>query len=316
MSNGTSLRPTEVLGSAIRPEVTSVADLGVDLRLSPFRGGFSHRQLVPVVESVKQAVLPPLPAPELLPPVLLSDFPSRVRSSVDLCSSGSGLILRQAVPSAGSILVRSGFEDFQLGKHGASSGGAGHAELGRPLVGSAAFGTPSGSLLQKAGVHSDAPALVRNFGGGPHFGKFGGPLGVSATIPPFQWVLFPPWPRPSSPVYGCPQFVSFGVFEVGEPSKGANPEERVVVYPRAVQDARSCFRTMGVSSLGFDEKGFLDFLTWTEDQRYDSNSPPKKEKKKINRKKGKREVKNLKCSINFDARGVGSSRVRGKKLGV
>jgi hypothetical protein len=67
--------------------------------------------------------------------------------------------------------------------------------------------------------------------------------------------------------------------------------------------------------LGSDEKGFLDFLAWTEDQRYDSDSPPKKEKK-IKRKKGKREVKNLECSINFDARGVGSSRVRGKKLGV
>jgi len=68
----------------------------------------------------------------LLPPVLLSDFPSRVQSSVDLCSSGSGLTHRQAVPSAGSVLVRSGFEDYQFGKHGASSGGAGHAEFGRP----------------------------------------------------------------------------------------------------------------------------------------------------------------------------------------
>jgi hypothetical protein len=289
---GCLLRPTEVLGSAIRPEVTSVADLGVDLRLSPFGGGFSDQQLDPMVEFVKQAVLPPLPAPVLLPPVLLSDFPSRARSSVDLCSFSSGLILRQAIPSAGSVLVRSGFEDYQLGKHGASSGGAGHAEFGRPLVGSVASGTPSGSLLRQAVVYSDAPALVRNFGGGPHFGKFEGPLGVSATIPSFQWVLFPPWPRPFSPVYGCPQFVSSGVFEVGESSKGAGPEERVVVYPRVVQDARSCFRTMGVSFLGSDEKGFLDFLTWTEDQCYDSDSPLKKEKK-IKRKKGKREVKNL-----------------------
>jgi hypothetical protein len=164
-------------------------------------------------------------------------------------------------------------------------------------------------------MHSDAPALVRIFGGGPQFGKFGGPLGVSATFPPFQWVLFPPWPRLFSPVYGCPQFVSSGVFEVGESSKRAGPKERDVVYPRVVQDARSCFRTMGVSFLGSYEKGILDFLTWTEDQRYDSDSPPKK-KKKIKRKKGKREVKNLECSINFDARGVGSSRVRGKKLGV
>jgi hypothetical protein len=109
--------------------------------------------------------------------------------------------------------------------------------------------------------------------------------------------------------------VSSGVFEVGESSKGAGLEERDVVYPRIVQDARSCFHTMRVSFLGSDEKGFLDFLTWTEDQRYDSDSPPKKEKK-IKRKKGKREVTNLECSTNFDARGVGSSRVRSKKFGV
>jgi hypothetical protein len=196
--------------------------------------------------------------------------------------------------------VRSGFEDYQFGKHGASSGGAEHAEFGRPSVGSVASGTPSGSLLRQAVMHSDAPALVRIFGGGPQFGKFGGPLGVLATFPPFQWVLFPPWPRSF-------QFVSSGVFEVGESSKGASPEERDVVYPRVVQDARSYFRTMGVSFLGSDEKGSLDFLTWTKDQGYDSDSPPKKEKK-IKKKKGKRKVKNLECSINFYARGVGSSR--------
>jgi hypothetical protein len=55
---GSLLRPTKVLGSAIRPKVTSVAEFGVDLRLSPFGGGFSDRQLVLVVEPVKQAVLP------------------------------------------------------------------------------------------------------------------------------------------------------------------------------------------------------------------------------------------------------------------
>lgn len=71
-----------------------------------------------------------------------------------------------------------------------------------------------------------------------------------------------------------------------------NPEGGVVVYPKVVQDARSCFHTMGVSFKGTD-KGFLDFLT-----------------------KGKREVKNLECSINFDARGVGFSQIRGKRLGV
>jgi hypothetical protein len=82
-------------------------------------------------------------------------------------------------------------------------------------------------------VHSDAPALVRNIGGDPHFGKFGGPPGVSATIPHFQWVLFPPRPRPFSFVYRRPQFLpgmSSGVFEVGESSKEVGPKERVVVY--------------------------------------------------------------------------------------
>jgi hypothetical protein len=36
-----------------------------------------------------------------------------------------------------------------------------------------------------------------------------------------------------------------------------------------------------------DENGFLDFLTWTENQRYDFDSPPKKDKK-LNRKNEKR----------------------------
>jgi len=71
-------------------------------------------------------------------------------------------------------------------------------------------------------------------------------------------------------MYGCsPQFLpgmswtdqqSSWVFEVGESSKGGDPEGGVVVYPRVVQDARSCFRTMGVSFKG-TENGILDFLT-------------------------------------------------------
>jgi hypothetical protein len=293
-------RSTEVHGSALRPDMTSAADPGVDLGLSHSGAGSRDRQLVPVVESVNQAtVLPPLSTPVLRPPVLLSDLPSGVRSSMVSSFSGSGLIHRQAVvlPSAGSVLVRSGVEEFQFGEPGASSSGAGHASVG------VASGAPSGSLLRHAVVHSDAPALVRSFGGVPLFGKFVGPPGVSASIPPFQWVLFPQWPRP------------FSFVEVGESSKGIDPKESVVVYPRVVKDSRSCFRTMGVSFVGSDQKGFLDFLTLIEDERYDSDSSPKKVKE-IKRKKGKREVKNLECSINFDARGVGSSWVRGKKLGV
>jgi hypothetical protein len=55
------------------------------------------------------------------------------------------------------------------------------------------------------------------------------------------------------------------------------------------------------------EKGFQDFLTIV-DERQHSVSAPKE--------KGKREIKNLECSINFDARDVRSSRIRGKRLGV
>jgi len=92
------------------------------------------------------------------------------------------------------------------------------------------------------------------------------------------------------------------VFEVGESSKGDDPEGGVVVYPKVVQDASSCFHTMGVSFKG-TKKGFLDFSTLVDEgQRFASAF----------KQNGKREVKNLECLINFDARGVGSSRVRGK----
>jgi hypothetical protein len=55
------------------------------------------------------------------------------------------------------------------------------------------------------------------------------------------------------------------------------------------------------------EKSFLNFLT-SVDKKWHSVSAPKQ--------KGKREVKNLECLINVDVGGVGSSRVRGKRLRV
>jgi hypothetical protein len=63
---------------------------------------------------------------------------------------------------------------------------------------------------------------------------------------------------------------------------------------------------MGVSFKG-TEKGFIDFLTLVDKGQHSVSAP---------KKKGNREVKNLECSINFDAKGVGSSRVKGKRLGV
>jgi hypothetical protein len=81
---------------------------------------------------------PPSPATDLGFPADPTTYPSRVRSDC--------------------VLVRSGFEDYQVGKHGVSSGGAGLAESGRPSVGSIECGSPSDSLLRQAVVHSDAPA--------------------------------------------------------------------------------------------------------------------------------------------------------------
>jgi hypothetical protein len=122
---------------------------------------------------------------------------------------------------------------------------------------------------------------------------------------------------PKGSVVGCPLVPGLpsGIVEVGDSSKGVVPKDSVVVYSRVVEESKSCFRTMGVSFVGSDQKGFLDFLALIEDERFDFESPPKKDKE-IKRKKGKREVKNLECSINFDARGMGSSRDRGKKMGV
>jgi hypothetical protein len=63
---------------------------------------------------------------------------------------------------------------------------------------------------------------------------------------------------------------------------------------------------MGVSFKG-SKKGFLDLLTLVDEGQHSVSAP---------KKKGKREVKNLECSINFGARSVGSSQVKGKRLGV
>jgi hypothetical protein len=133
-------------------------------------------------------------------------------------------------------------------------------------------------------------------GVGPAFSY---PFGVGGFPPSFQWILFPL--RLFSLVYGCsPQFLhgmswrdqqSSWVFEVGESSMG-DDLERGVVVPRVVQDARSCFCTMGISFNG-TERGFPDFLTLVDEGQRFVSAP---------KQKGKREVKNLECSINFDLR--------------
>jgi hypothetical protein len=66
-----------------------------------------------------------------------------------------------------------------------------------------------------------------------------------------------------------------------------------------VINVKSCYGGTG--------KGFLDFLTLVEEGQRQEVSVFAPEQK------GKRELKNLECSINFDARGVGSSRIKGKR---
>jgi len=264
-----------------------------------------------------------------------------VRPSLVSSSSESGLILRQAgvLLSAG---VRSGVEVFQFGEIGDSSVGAGRDHVDVALSAPSGSLYRSSSLSRQEGMLADVPALGRSFGGVNLLGL----PGVSVSFPCGQRVLFPHWPRPVPFVFGHPQLTGLssrviemgesskgvdpkgsvagcplvpglpsGIVEVGDSSKGVVPKDSVVVYPRVVEDSKSCFRTIGVSFVGSDQKGFLDFLALIEDERFDFESPPKKDKE-IKRKKWKREVKNLECSINFDARGMGSSRDRGKKMGV
>lgn len=125
----------------------------------------------------------------------------------------------------------------------------------------------------------------------------------------YNWALSSP--RPFSLVVDCsPQFLPGMSWRDQQCKLGDNSKEDGleggIVHTKAVQDAKLCFRTMGISFMGSKE-GFLDFLTLVDEEQNSVCTP----KKKMNR-----EVNNLECSINFDARGVGSSRFRGKRLGI
>jgi hypothetical protein len=77
-------------------------------------------------------------------------------------------------------------------------------------------------------------------------------------------------------------------------------------YSEVVQCAKDIYPILGISWRG-NEKKLLDLLTVLEEERHEVLvSPPKP--------KGRRELKNLECSIDFDARDDYSSRGKGKRF--
>jgi hypothetical protein len=78
-------------------------------------------------------------------------------------------------------------------------------------------------------------------------------------------------------------------------------------YSKTVQHAKEIFPFLGISC-GGNEKKLLDLLTVLDkEHRHEVLASPSKPK-------GRRELKNLECSINFDGRGDYSSRGKGKRV--
>jgi hypothetical protein len=148
--------------------------------------------------------------------------------------------------------------------------------------------TPAKSTLAQDEGHQ--PLLRRGF-----------LLPSGAALPPSEVGVVPLSSVQS--VLGCPPLMSSS--EVGESSQGGGFEE-FGGPPGAAIDLSFCVNTLGVSHEG-NVKGFLDFMTLI-DAEYHLEASVSSSKFK-----GNREVKNLECSINYDARGCGSSRGKAKQ---
>jgi hypothetical protein len=99
----------------------------------------------------------------------------------------------------------------------------------------------------------------------------------------------------------CPLLSFSGV---DESSRGGGFEE-IGGPPGATIDLNFCFQTLGVSHER-NVKGFLDFMAQVDaEQRQEGPVSTFKFK-------GSREVKNLECTINYDARGFGFSRSKAR----
>jgi hypothetical protein len=122
-------------------------------------------------------------------------------------------------------------------------------------------------------------------------------LPSGAALPPSEVGVVPLSSVQS--VLGCPPLFS----EVGKSSRGRGFEE-IGDPPGAAIDLSFCVNTLGVSHEG-NVKGFVDFMTLIDaEHRLEASF------------KGSRVVKNLECSINYDARGFGSSRGKAKRPNV
>jgi hypothetical protein len=98
---------------------------------------------------------------------------------------------------------------------------------------------------------------------------------------------------------------SSGAAFVDDSSRGGGLE-KLGGSPGTAIDLSLCFQTLEVSREG-NEKAFLDFMALIDpEHRLEAPVPTPKFK-------GCCEVKNLECTINYDARGFGSS--RGKARG-
>jgi hypothetical protein len=75
-------------------------------------------------------------------------------------------------------------------------------------------------------------------------------------------------------------------------------------YSKVVLGAMELAPTLGLTFEG-DEKHLLNLFLVIEEDRYCE------ERAFVSNTKGKRELKNLECSINFEAKGCGYSRVKG-----
>jgi hypothetical protein len=83
------------------------------------------------------------------------------------------------------------------------------------------------------------------------------------------------------------------------------PVVRVEGYSKGVLDVMEHASNLGLT-FGGDEKRLSDLFLVIEEDRF------REEDVSFSNTKGKREIKNLECSINFEARGCGTSRVKGR----